>query len=133
MNPLIGKTIQAVFLAEDSQAIKFDLKDGDSIIALADGDCCSYTWIEYVETPKNLLGVVKKVEDIDMPDLGNMDGSCVVAYYGCKITTDKGTCLLDYRNDSNGYYGGYLSWPGKHFYGGVFGQNVSQQVWKQIA
>jgi hypothetical protein len=37
-----------------------------------------------------------------MPDVD------VVAYYGLKITTETGIAVLDYRNDSNGYYGGSL-------------------------
>ena len=31
-----------------------------------------------------------------------------VAYYGLKITTDNGRAVIDYRNSSNGYYGGSL-------------------------
>ena len=53
-----------------------------------------------------------------------------------KIATEKGSCLLDYRNESNGYYGGILEWPpekASYFYGGVYGQNVSNEVWRQIA
>ena len=137
-NPLVGKKILAVYLAEDKKAIKFDLDGAEPIITRADGDCCSSTWIEYIETPENLLGTVAAVEDVDMPDKGSPAEYDVIAYYGCKITTDKGSCLLDYRNESNGYYGGSLDWPRKdgtasYFYGGVFGQNVSNEDWKKIA
>ena len=134
-NPLIGKKVVAVHLAEDKKAIKFDVEGGEPIVARADGDCCSQSWIEYVETPENLLGTVVAVEDVDMPDKGSPDEYEVIAYYGCKIATEKGSCLLDYRNESNGYYGGNLSWLGKasYFYGGVYGQNVSKEEWKQIA
>lgn len=31
---------------------------------------------------------------IDMPDLGAMEGRDVVVYYGFKIETQKGTCVL---------------------------------------
>lgn len=37
-NPLLGKVVTAVFLAKDRGAIRFDLEDGKSIIARADGD-----------------------------------------------------------------------------------------------
>jgi hypothetical protein len=57
----------------------------------------------------------------------------VLAFYGCKISTDGGEIVIDYRNDSNGYYGGSLSWPGEHFYGGVHNQNVSKEEWREIA
>ena len=48
-----------------------------------------------------------------MPNLGDIDGKHhagvdVVAYYGVKITTEHGRCTIDFRNDSNGYYGGWL-------------------------
>ncbi len=32
-----------------------------------------------------------------------------VIYYGVKFTTTAGRCTIDYRNDSNGYYGGSLT------------------------
>lgn len=134
-NPLIGKKVVAVFLATDGGAIRFDVEGGESIVAHADGDCCSHSWIEYVETPENLLGTVSAVEDVDLgkePDTTNYE---YCQFYGCKIYTEKGSSLLDYRNESNGYYGGSLVWPGKdsYFYGGVFGQNVSKEDWKRIA
>jgi hypothetical protein len=135
-NPLVGKKVTAVYLAEDGGAIRFDIEGGDPIVAHADGDCCSRSWIEYVETPENLLGTVTAVEDIDLAKEGtwDKDGYEYVQFYGCKITTEKGSSLLDYRNESNGYYGGSLEWPGKasYFYGGVFGQNVSKEEWRQI-
>ena len=53
-----------------------------------------------------------------MPDLGDMPDCDCVQYYGAKITTNKGDMVIDYRNDSNGYYGGDIVWPGEGFYGG---------------
>lgn len=48
-----------------------------------------------------------------MPNLGDIPTAYepqveCVAYYGLKITTEKGRAVIDYRNDSNGYYGGSL-------------------------
>lgn len=137
MNPLIGKTITAIYLAEDQKAIKFDIDGGEPIIARADADCCSETWIENVENWEALIGSpVLTAEDIDMPvaRAGGDDYYDVIQFYGFKITTTKGACVLDYRNSSNGYYGGDLVWPGAddYFYGGVYGQNVSKNVWKTL-
>jgi hypothetical protein len=67
-----------------------------------------------------------------MPDLGEMPDRDVVAYYGLKVTTDKGEMVVDYRNDSNGYYGGSLTWPGQSHYGGVYGQNVPVLEWRGV-
>ena len=36
-NPLIGKKVVAVHLAEDKKAIKFDVEGGEPIVARADG------------------------------------------------------------------------------------------------
>ena len=128
MNPLIDNTVTKVWLASDGQAIKFDVENGDPIIATADGDCCSHTWIEGLDMPIYLLGKVVSVEDLM---LGG-DDSGELKFYGCKITTDKGVCVIDYRNSSNGYYGGDLVWPGEYHYGGVFDQNVSNNDWKEV-
>lgn len=134
-NILIGKTITAIYLAEDKKAIKFDVDGSEPIIAKTDGDCCSSTWIENVENPDTLIGsTILSVADLDMPEQSAKEEDYeVIAYYGMKITTAKGDCVLDYRNKSNGYYGGNLSWPGDYFYGGVNDQNVSKEEWKQIA
>lgn len=135
-NPLLGKTLTAIYLAEDQKAVKFEINGEEPIVARADGDCCSRTWIENVENPEVLVGSpILTVENLDMPQTPRDEGDYddVTVCYGLKITTAKGTCTLDYRNESNGYYGGDLSWPGDYFYGGVYGQNVSKEEWKKIA
>jgi hypothetical protein len=132
-NPLIGKIVTAVWLADDKKAIRFDV-GGEHIIAKADGDCCSSTWIESFDNPDALVGAeVVSAEDVGgiKPAKDDGDGS-VVAFYGFKIATTKGVCVLDYRNESNGYYGGNLAWPGDYFYGGVYGQNESKEDWRLL-
>jgi hypothetical protein len=139
VHQLVGKTVVAVYLADDAQAIRFDTADGRQIVASADGDCCSRTWIENVDSPENVIGSpVTEANDIDMPDRGSPDEYSDLQYYGFKIATAKGETIIDYRNESNGYYGGNLAWPvekGEYdpFYGGVYGQNVSKEKWKQLA
>jgi len=69
--------------------------------------------VEDLDDPQALIGTVMKVENLEMPNLGNVDGVHhkgvdEVSYYGVKITTDAGRCTIDFRNDSNGYYGGWL-------------------------
>lgn len=134
-NPLIGKVITAIYLADDRKALRFDVKDDEPVIARADGDCCSSTWIESLDTPELIIGgVVSAVEDLAMPDLGQPDEYEVIQYYGCKITAGLGQCVIDYRNESNGYYGGDICWgDDDYFYGGVYGQNVSTMQWQKIA
>lgn len=143
LEALIGKTIVGVDLAEDRGAIRFRLADGGALVYLADGDCCSYTWIEGVDDPAALLGTVVQTENLEMPEgpvsefHPNTDS---VSFYGVKVTTANGRCVIDFRNDSNGYYGGSLegpyaedgSWLGGDGYH-VFGQNKSAQQWAPLA
>lgn len=131
-NPLLGKKIIAVDLTVDGSAIRFHIEGGEIITAIADGDCCSQSWIENVETPENILGTVVSAEDIDLSKPDEEVDYEVIRFYGFKITTEKGSSLLDYRNSSNGYYGGSLVWPGDHYYGGVYGQNSIKEEWKKL-
>jgi hypothetical protein len=110
---LVGKVLTGVFVADDKESISFAIKDSDNpIVAECDADCCSHTWVESIEFPAlGFPATVLSVEDLDMPDLGDMPGCDVVAYYGFKIITDHGEIVIDFRNDSNGYYGGNLQWP----------------------
>ena len=133
-NKLIGKKIVDVKIAEDKLAMLFVCDNGDELVVRVDADCCSYTWIESVELPA--LGfpfTVIACDDLDMDKepLENEEYECL-QFYGAKITTDKGDMVIDYRNDSNGYYGGEIVWPGEGFYGGVYGQNESNMDWRDI-
>ena len=111
----IGKKIKSFFLEDDGRSITFFFDDGSLKKLYAYDDCCSYTWIESLDNEDAWKdATVINCEDIEMPNLGNIPGGrfkeiddCV-QYYGMKITTNKGVCVIDYRNSSNGYYGGSL-------------------------
>lgn len=137
-NLLIGKKIVDVKIADDKMALLFVSDSGEQLIARTDGDCCSHSWIESVEMPAlGLPFTVVSVDDLDLPgsDDDHPDYECL-AVYGAKIITDKGEMIIDYRNSSNGYYGGNIVWPNddeySYFYGGVYGQNDSSLQWVEI-
>lgn len=134
MNPLIGKKVTAVYLAEDNMAIRLDVDGGPPIVARTYGDCCSETWIESLDNVDALIGgTVQSVENIELPEQeAKTEDYDVIQFYGCRIVTDRGHCTIDYRNRSNGYYGGDLSWPDDYFYRGVFDQNVSTEKWRSL-
>jgi hypothetical protein len=137
-NPLVGKVITAIWLAEDRAAIRFDVSDGP-LVARAEGDCCSHTWIEDVLDPAAIIGSeVLRVVDLDLPDQLRQPTKTAhyeeeMQFYGLAIETENGRCTIAYRNSSNGYYGGSLSWPGERYYGGVYSQNVSSEHWRVLA
>ena len=98
------------------------------------GDCCSHTWIEEVLNFDALLMTpVLNVDDIELseefqqptkhPDQYEEE----MQYYGLAIETAKGRCVIAYRNSSNGYYGGSLSWPGDYSH-----QVDPKITWKEI-
>lgn len=137
---LIGKVVRAVFLADDREAIKFELSDGQpAIVSMVNADCCSHTWIEDILGCDAILdSPVLEVGDLELPDalcgVTKTDNSEEeMQYYGFFVQTAKGRCTIAYRNSSNGYYGGSLVWPSDdYFYGGVFQQNVSKMQWQPV-
>jgi len=110
---IVGNVIESFEMAPDGDWIIFRFKDDPPLKLSAKGDCCSYSWIEGIDLPNALQGRVLAAESILMPDLGNVGtAKCnnvdKVNYYGLKITTENGIAVIDYRNSSNGYYGGWL-------------------------
>lgn len=131
---LVGKTIISIEIAEDKAALRFVLSAGE-IVAQCDAECCSQTWIEHVELPAlSFPALVLSVENLDLSALrqDNHEELECLQFYGVKIITDRGEIIIDYRNSSNGYYGGDLIWPAEDHYGGVFGQNNSKFEWRPL-
>lgn len=129
---LIDKVISSIELTKDRKAIKFNTYE-EEIIAKADGDCCSDTWIETVELPAlGFPAKVRAVEELSLSGNNEKNNYMLIQHYGLKIITDKGEIIIDYRNESNGYYGGSLCWPDESFYDGVYGQNVAKEEWEKL-
>lgn len=129
---ICGILLNGIDVSVDSISIRLNTAQGP-IIGVCDADCCSETWIENIETPA--LGfpcTVIAAHELEMPEgRYSIDGEPqdFIRFYGLKLITNKGEIVIDYRNASNGYYGGTLDWNGERFYGGVFGQNNPNQEW----
>ena len=102
-NTLVGLVVLSHEVKGDDLEL---VTDRGTVLLRADGDCCSHTWVERVIG--ELRGRIENVEAVDMPDLGDLPDHDVMKYYGLRITTDVGSAVVDFRNDSNGFYGGYL-------------------------
>lgn len=117
-NKLIGKTIVGMKISEEKDALLFEVEGGGQLMAIVDGDCCSHSWVEAVELPA--LGfpfTITAVEDLELnKDPVSDENFEYLQFYGAKISTDKGDMVIDYRNESNGYYGGDIHWPGGNYY-----------------
>lgn len=131
-NSLVGKTILDMKIASDKKALLLVLSDNPEYIIRMDGDCCSSTWIEHIELPAmGFPCIVSSVEELPMSSKEESYSS--IQMYGLKIVTNTGEIVIDYRNESNGYYGGNICFPeDEYYYGGVYGQNKSNNDWKDI-
>lgn len=130
---LIGKTIAGIKIAADKEAMLFGLEDGQLVVNV-DSECCSRSWIENIDLPAlGFPAKVTAVRDLDLISRQDVDEYEEIKFYGFVIETDRGEVNIEYRNESNGYYGGSLAWPGEYFYGGVFQQNISKCQWIDVA
>lgn len=108
---MIGKAIVAVRLEGEKDKVVFEMADSSKHTFTVEGDCCSHSWIEHLEMPNDLHGAtLLSVEDGGVATPPGTDESkfdCLQVYE-TRFRTDRGDVVLEYRNDSNGYYGGYL-------------------------
>ena len=104
---LVGREITGVYVSDDKLLLKLEFKTGNDAMYSAEGDCCSSSWIESVSFLS--LGKVRAVEFIDADQVDH-DQDEVIEVYGVKIlfSHEPGELLIEFRNSSNGYYGGWL-------------------------
>lgn len=100
----------------DNKFIVFYLDDGQAVTWEAEGDCCSQSWFEHIDVFGSYPLVVTEVQEIEMGELKfpkddpeALDHSGYIQVYGFNIKTNMGYILIEMRNESNGYYGGYVS------------------------
>lgn len=119
MKELVGKTVTSIQVNQDQSLLKFCTVDGEDIIYVAIGDCCSETWWADIVfswggwRESKYPFVVMAEETLEMPSWAekvvNSDGKTRQEFdqiYGHKIKTQSGYLEVIYRNSSNGYYGG---------------------------
>lgn len=104
---IVGKRISGFTITDDKTTLTFNDDAGTSYVYDAEAECCSHSWIENVEDPEYLIGnLVMKVEEKEIKDYE--ENGDFIQIIGYDIYTDKGICKIDFRNSSNGYYGGSL-------------------------
>lgn len=117
---LVGATVTKLLMSPDGHSLFFQTGDNDGVRFEAQGDCCSQSYFHEIYGLENLLGqYVVSLEEIDLPDSistqlddnYNPQYKECIRYYGLKVTTNKGYTSIIYRNESNGYYGGWCN-PG---------------------
>lgn len=107
MIELLDKIITQIKMNDTSTVISFIGETGESFTYEADADCCSETWFSEIIGMQNLLG--HKIEEVKEKDEQyNLEGTRqeVDTLYGFTLKTAQGLCDINFRNSSNGYYGG---------------------------
>jgi hypothetical protein len=112
LDVLVGKQVQELLMDEGREHIAF-VTDQGRYDFYCFADCCSESWINHVNFVSALIGgTVHSVDDVDMYSLLQVEPEATKQEYDRvmfhRIHTDKGTCVLEFRNSSNGYYGGEL-------------------------
>lgn len=114
---LVGKVLSSVTLSPDKETVTFRCTDGEDYAFGVQGDCCSVSWIEHLEMPDNVLNAtVTQILRAEMDGTDKLmncreDGTREhesLAVYNTTFRTDRGDIVLEFRNSSNGYYGGYI-------------------------
>lgn len=110
---LIGKTIQEIWISPNKIDIAFVVDGGQVMGFAAEGDCCSSSWFENISGVNTAKGAkVIAVEEVNLGEIDHPDDGqsydCLRAY-STKIKLEGRPDLeIEYRNDSNGYYGGSI-------------------------
>jgi len=107
---LIGKVINKVYISDDHVLLKFTCIDRESIIYVAEADCCNDVWFNHINGLQNLIGaVVISVHDKPTIEDATPTKQDEDIIYGWTVVTANGYFDVEMRNSSNGYYGGTLS------------------------
>jgi hypothetical protein len=110
MHELIGKTIAKISVDPDGTFIQFNTNMGEIIVYHAVGDCCSSSWFDNITGVDCLLGQTVTSTRQNYLDSYNKNEYEYIQEYSISIFTERGVCDVEYRNSSNGYYGGWCEY-----------------------
>lgn len=109
---LLGKTVKRIFMSQEY--LQFHTNEG-TFTYTVEGGCCSHSYFYDFHGVKKLLAgnPVVSVRSIPMEVLSDEDAWAFVKAYGFEIVTEdptygEVTSVFSFRNDSNGFYGGWM-------------------------
>jgi hypothetical protein len=111
LSTVLNRPLAAVSLTQGSSSdtVTFVFLDGSAASYKTEGDCCSHSWVEHLEAPNDLVGaVIIDVKEDPILNEDDPDNHDYIQVYHTRFVTNRGEIVLEYRNSSNGYYGGYL-------------------------
>lgn len=111
MSELVGQTIKEVYAQlPQGHFLKLVTSGGDTHYYSLEGDCCSESWLYAINGVEGLLdSQIQAVQPIEMPEPTDDRSRQEYDQLWCiRLVTNKGFCDIEFRNSSNGYYGGWL-------------------------
>ena len=93
----------------DAVVLVFD--NGQRVSADLHGDCCSSSSFTDAKQFDELVGArIRSVEEREGGEVGRGEWDDVRKSHFLVFVTDKGHVTIDWHNDSNGYYDGWVEW-----------------------
>lgn len=117
LDKFVGAMILSIWIDSERQYLLIKTNRGDYNFN-AVGDCCSRSWFEHITGICNVIGAIV----LDIPELRpeeisreNIKEFDVLQNYQTKLKTNRGELFIEFRNESNGYYGGWLSFESDQY------------------
>lgn len=113
INYLINKSVESVWVSKENDLLKFVMMDNEIIIWQALGDCCSNSYFQDVQS-LDFKGRVLSIEESTLEaadrysSLPNEVDGIYMSYHFYLIKSECGRLDIGFRNESNGYYDGYI-------------------------
>jgi hypothetical protein len=105
---LVGQTILAIYISDMRLCF---VTDEGPVVFIVEGDCCSWSYFYSFSGAGNLIDqrvTALTPVRLDSPHDADSARGDVVEAYGFAIESTGGDAEFSFRNDSNGYYGGYM-------------------------
>lgn len=112
-NKLIGHRLTGAGISDDKTTLVLELSGTHIATMETEGDCCSSSWVEHLTIPELGGTITAVISSNALPphEPPDEDGYDVIEVYHKTIRTTKGELIIEYRNSSNGYYGGWMNGP----------------------
>lgn len=103
----IGNKVTKIYMNSGQDIITFVLDNGNTYSMYTYGDCCSSSYIDSINGIDYLLNnTILSIKEITLDY--TIDSPEFTQFYSVQIKTERGLFEFIFRNESNGYYGGYL-------------------------
>lgn len=108
---LIGRTIRSAYVHDGGNQFSIDFVDGTTATWQVEGDCCSHSWIEETSGLEGITGeTLLEIDHAHPSSLTPKDDEWGSAWqdFTTSFRTDRSVFTVECRNESNGYYSGWL-------------------------